>query len=169
MIKSLLITLKVFALSLILVTNVSAETSEGNFYYGNDLMKKGQHEEANRVFKGCQEDERCLLGAATTSRLVGKNSEAIKYYNQLLNVNSEIEEGYFGRALAHRGIEEYNMAINDFKSALSKKDNEYSYAGLGDLYILIGRKDMAKSILEEGLKKYPNSKLIRELIVKTYN
>ena len=169
MIKLLVMSLKIVVLSLMLVTNVSAETSEGNFYFGNELMKKGQYEEANRVFKGCQEDKRCLLGAATTSRLIGNNSEAIKYYNQLLNIDPEIEEGYFGRALAYRSTEEYNMAINDFRIALSKKDSEYSYAGLGDLYILIGRKDMAKSILEEGLSKYPNSKLIRELIVRTYN
>lgn len=169
MIKLLILSLKLLAVSLVLVTKVSAETSEGNFQYGNELMKKGEYEQANRVFKGCQEDKRCLLGAATTYRLIGNNSDAIRYYNNLLSIDTEIEEGYFGRALAYRGIEEYNRAIEDFKIALSKKDSEYTYAGLGDLYILTGRKDMARSILEEGLVKYPNSKLIRGLIVRTYN
>lgn len=167
--RIILWSLKVALFSFMLNINSLSYALEGNFYSGNEVMKKGDYEEANRIFKMCQQDKRCILGAATTSRLIGNNSEAIKYYTELLNIDPEIEEGYFGRALAYRSLEEYNMAINDFKIALAKKDGEYTYAGLGDLYILTGKKDLGRAVLEEGLSKYPNSKLIRGLIVRTYN
>ena len=103
------------------------------------------------------------------SRLLGRYKESIKYYNILIEKNPEYAESYFGRALSNRGIEEYGKAINDFNKVLMKGPSEYAYVGIGDLYVLIGEKGKAKTILDRGVQEFPNSKLLKQLQRKAYN
>lgn len=138
------------------------------FRIGDELFKIGKIEEANRAFKKGAITSDNTMGAATCARLLGDYDESVKNYSKLIEKNAYLYEAYFGRALAYRGLEEYNKAIEDFKEALKIGKSEYSYAGLGDLYILLGRDGEAKEILEEGNKYYPESALIKKLLVRAY-
>lgn len=138
------------------------------FAIGDTLFKMGKVEEANKAFKKGISTPENKLGAATCSRLIGQYKDSIKYYSQLIDMKYSLKEAYFGRALAYRGIEEYNKAIEDFKSSISMEKDEYSYAGLGDLYILTGKNSEARSVLEEGNKFFPQSTLIRRLLERSY-
>lgn len=147
----------------------NAYTPQEIFWIGEEFFRMGKYEEAKKAFLKRKSDKRNLLGAATSARLSGKNSEAIRYYDELIALDPGINEAYFGRALSYRDIEEYNRAINDFKKYLSREKNEYAYAGLGDLYILTGKNSDAKYILEEGNSYFPDSKLIKKLLTRAYS
>lgn len=139
------------------------------FIIGDEFFRMGKYDEAKAAFLKGKSDRRNLLGAATSARLSGKNSEAIKYYDELIIMAPDINEAYFGRAIAYRNIEEYNRAINDFRTYLDREKNEYAYAGLGDLYILTGKNSDAKYILEEGNRYFPDSALIKKLLGRAYS
>jgi tetratricopeptide (TPR) repeat protein len=147
----------------------SSMTQEQIFDIGDEYFKEGNYEDALKVFKRDLDDENFVFGAATVSRLLGRYKESIKYYNILIEKNPEYAESYFGRALSNRGIEEYGKAINDFNKVLMKGPSEYAYVGIGDLYILIGEKGKAKTILDRGVQEFPNSKLLKQLQRKAYN
>ena len=144
-------------------------TQEQIFNRGDKYFKEGKYEEALTVFKRNLNNENFIFGAATVSRLLGRYKESIKYYNILIERNPEYAESYFGRALSNRGLEEYGKAINDFKVVIMKAPSEYAYIGIGDLYILIGEKAKAKTMLDRGVQEFPNSKLLKQLRRKAYN
>lgn len=144
-------------------------SQEEVFNIGDEYFLEGNYEDSLKVFKRNLEDEKFILGAATVSRLLGRYKESVKYYNLLIEKNPENQEGYFGRALSNRGLEEYRKAIKDFKTAIEKGSSEYAYVGIGDLYILIGEKGKAKTILGEGIQQFPNSTLLKQLRKKAYN
>ena len=144
-------------------------TQEQIFNIGDECFMEGNYEEALEIFKRNLENKKFIFGAATTSRLLGRHNEAIGYYDLLISKNPEFEEGYFGRALSYRVIEEYNKAINDLKQVLKINNSEYVYVGLGDLYILQKEKAKAKLILDEGVKHFPDSDILKKLRSKAYN
>lgn len=155
----------------VLILNNEKVYSQANqsFYQGDYYFKMGKYDEAKNEFLKNREDIMNLLGAATSARFTGKNSEAVRYYNELINKSPNFVEGYFGRALAYRELEEYNRAINDLIKCLSLAKNEYYYAGLGDLYILTGKTREARNILEEGNRDFPESTLIKKLLASSYS
>ncbi|MGL4254603.1 MAG: tetratricopeptide repeat protein [Fusobacteriaceae bacterium] len=140
-----------------------------SFYQGDYYFKIGRYEEAKNEFLKNRENVRNLLGAATSARFSGKNSEAVKYYSELIQKSPDFAEGYFGRALAYRELEEYNKAINDLKQCIFLEKNEYYYAGLGDLYMLIGKTREARDVLEDGNREFPESTLIKKLLARSYS
>ncbi|MGL4403143.1 MAG: tetratricopeptide repeat protein [Fusobacteriaceae bacterium] len=142
---------------------------DDSFYQGDYYFKIGKYEEAKNEFLKNKENSRNLLGAATSARFSGKNSEAVRYYSQLIEKAPNFAEGYFGRALAYRELEEYNKAINDLEQCIFLDKNEYYYAGLGDLYMLIGKTREAKNILEDGNREFPESILIKKLLARSYS
>ncbi len=145
------------------------QDKEVNFIIGDKLFKMGKYDSALNVFKKNLDENKNLFGAATSARFINDNRNAVKYYTQLINREGNINEAYFGRALAYRELEEYEKAIKDLNEYLEKNDsNEYAYAGLGDLYILINKNDEAKRVLENGNGRFPNSTLIKSLLVKAY-
>ncbi|MGL4980536.1 MAG: tetratricopeptide repeat protein [Fusobacteriaceae bacterium] len=142
---------------------------EQSFAQGDYYFKIGKYEEAKNEFLKDRENVKNLLGAATSSRFQGKNSEAVRYYSELIEKAPDLAEGYFGRALAYRELEEYNKAIKDFEQCIFLGKNEYYYAGLGDLYMLVGKTRDARNILEDGNREFPESTLIKKLLSKSYN
>ncbi|MGL4687263.1 MAG: tetratricopeptide repeat protein [Fusobacteriaceae bacterium] len=143
--------------------------AEENFVIGDKLFKIGKYQSALNIFEKNLNENKNLFGAATSARFVNNDKSAVKYYTQLIERNANIDEAYFGRALAYRKLEEYEKSIRDLSEYLEKNEsNEYAYAGLGDLYILINRNEEAKRILEKGSEKFPNSALIKSLLVKAY-
>lgn len=138
--------------------------SETIFFLANQYMLMNNYERANKIFLMDNRDLRNLFGAATTYRFMGKNEEAVQKYNEAISINSSFPENYLGRALANRNMDNYDSAINDLKKYISMTSAVEGYAALGDVYFKLGRSKEAYSIVAEGLKKYPNSELLKTLM-----
>ena len=148
------------------------ESVNGNaeiiFQLGNQYFRMNQYERARKIFSMDKTDIRNVFGAATTSRFLGRNEEAISLYNDTLNIDSSFYEAYLGRGIANRNLQNYDSALSDFRQYLNYKQDEYVYAGMGDIYMATENYTEARNILEKGRSLYPNSKIIRELLVKVY-
>ena len=138
------------------------------FQLGDQYFRMNQLERAEKIFAIDKSDIRNLFGAATTARFLGKNQEAISRYNEVLNMNPSFYEAYLGRGIANRNLKNYDSAISDFREYLEYKQDEYVYAGIGDIYMATDRYAEAKNILEQGRGLFPNSKILRELLSKVY-
>lgn len=148
------------------------ESVNGNaeiiFQLGNQYFRMNQYERARKIFSMDKTDIRNVFGAATTSRFLGRNEEAISLYNDTLNIDSSFYDAYLGRGIANRNLQNYDSALSDFRQYLNYKQDEYVYAGMGDIYMATENYTEARNILEKGRSLYPNSKIIRELLVKVY-
>lgn len=148
------------------------ESVNGNaeiiFQLGNQYFRMNQYERARKIFSMDKTDIRNIFGAATTSRFLGRNEEAISLYNDTLNIDSSFYEAYLGRGITNRNLQNYDSALSDFRQYLNYKQDEYVYAGMGDIYMATENYTEARNILEKGRSLYPNSKIIRELLVKVY-
>ena len=138
------------------------------FQLGDQYFRMNQLERAEKIFAIDKSDIRNVFGAATTARFLGKNQEAISRYNEVLNMNPSFYEAYLGRGIANRNLKNYDSAITDFREYLEYKQDEYVYAGIGDIYMATDRYAEAKNILEQGRGLFPNSKILRELLSKVY-
>ncbi|MDU1911207.1 tetratricopeptide repeat protein [Fusobacterium sp.] len=148
------------------------ESVNGNteviFQLGNQYFRMNQYDRARKIFSMDKTDIRNVFGAATTARFLGRNEEAISLYNDTLSIDSSFYEAYLGRGIANKNLQNYDNALSDFKQYLNYKQNEYVYAGMGDIYMATERYTEARNILEKGRSLYPSSKTIRELLVKVY-
>lgn len=138
------------------------------FHLGDQYFRMNYYERARQIFSMDKNDIRNLFGAATTARFLGKNEEAISAYNEILSMNPNFYEAYLGRGMANRNLKNYDIALSDFGQYLTYNQDEYVYAGMGDIYMVQGRYQDARNILERGRNIYPNSKVIRELLIKVY-
>ncbi|WP_308575156.1 tetratricopeptide repeat protein [uncultured Fusobacterium sp.] len=138
------------------------------FQLGDQYFRMNQLERAEKIFAIDKSDIRNVFGAATTARFLGKNQEAISRYNEVLNMNPSFYETYLGRGIVNRNLKNYDSAISDFREYLEYKQDEYVYAGIGDIYMATDRYAEAKNILEQGRGLFPNSKILRELLSKVY-
>lgn len=138
------------------------------FQLGDQYFRMNQLERAEKIFAIDKSDIRNVFGAATTARFLGKNQEAISRYNEVLNMKPSFYEAYLGRGIANRNLKNYDSAISDFREYLEYKQDEYVYAGIGDIYMATDRYAEAKNILEQGRGLFPNSKILRELLSKVY-
>ena len=138
------------------------------FQLGDQYFRMNQLERAEKIFAIDKSDIRNVFGAATTARFLGKNQEAISRYDEVLNMNPSFYEAYLGRGIANRNLKNYDSAISDFREYLEYKQDEYVYAGIGDIYMATDRYAAAKNILEQGRGLFPNSKILRELLSKVY-
>ncbi len=148
------------------------ESVNGNteviFQLANQYFRMNQYDRARKVFSMDKTDIRNVFGAATSARFLGRNEEAISLYNDTLNIDSSFYEAYLGRGIANRNLQNYDSALSDFKQYLNYRQDEYVYAGMGDIYMATERYTDARNILEKGRSLYPGSKTIRELLVKVY-
>lgn len=138
------------------------------FQLADQYFRMNYYERARQIFSMDKSDIRNLFGAATTARFLGKNEEAISAYNEVLEMNPAFSEAYLGRGLANRSLKNYDSALGDFNQYLAYGQNEYVYAGMGDIYMAQERYQEAKNILEKGRGIYPGSKIIRDLLIKVY-
>lgn len=148
------------------------ESVNGNteviFQLANQYFRMNEYDRARKIFSMDKTDIRNVFGAATTARFLGRNEEAISLYNDALNIDSSFYEAYLGRGIAYRNLQNYDSALSDFKQYLNYRQDEYVYAGMGDIYMATERYTDARNILERGRNLYPGSKTIRELLVKVY-
>ncbi len=142
--------------------------SEELFKVGDYYFKDGRYEKAYEVFSQDSTNLKNIFGAATTARFLNENDKALKLYTQAINMAPDFYESYLGRGVVNRNIGNYSEAINDFKKYMDYKKDEAAYIGLGDVYMIIGNYPEAKSVLEIGRNRYPNSKIIKDMLIRTY-
>lgn len=135
----------------------------GNYYFTHN-----QYEKARDVFSKNIDSIENLFGAATTNRFLGDYNMAIAYYSEVIDMNPNLAEPYFGRGICYRNKDKTREALADFLKYKSMKNSEEAYAALGNIYII--RKDFsnAKFILNEGKLLYPKSKVINDLLVRAH-
>ena len=138
------------------------------FQLGDQYFRMNYYDRANQIFSMDKSDIRNLFGAATTARFLGRNEEAISAYNEALEMNPAFYEAYLGRGIANRNLKNYDSALSDFGQYLGYQQDEYVYAGMGDIYMAQERYQEAKNILEKGRGFFPGSQVIRDLLIKVY-
>ncbi|WP_294703012.1 tetratricopeptide repeat protein [uncultured Fusobacterium sp.] len=144
------------------------QNSEELFNVGDYYFKDGRYEKAYEIFSQDSTNLKNIFGAATTARFLNENNTALKLYTQAISMDPNFFESYLGRGIVNRNIGNYSEAIADFKKYMEYKKDEAGYTGLGDVYMKIENYQEAKKILEIGRNRYPNSKVIKDMLIRTY-
>ena len=133
------------------------------FYLANEYMMLNNYSRANKIFLKDNRDLRNVFGAATTYRFMGQHQNAIEKYNQAISINSGFAESYLGRGLSYRNLDEYDNAVSDLKTYISKTGAHDGYVALADVYFKMGKNKEAYAIASQGIAKYGNSGILRVL------
>ena len=144
------------------------QDSEELFKVGDYYFKDGRYEKAYEVFSQDNTNLKNIFGAATTARFLSEYDKSLKLYTQAINMAPDFYESYLGRGIVNRNIKNYSEAIEDFKKYMEYKKDEAGYTGLGDLYMVTGNYQEAKKILEVARNRYPNSKVIKDMLIRVY-
>ena len=126
------------------------------------------YEKAYEVFSQDNTNLKNVFGAATTARFLSEYDKSLKLYTQAINMAPDFYESYLGRGIVNRNIKNYSEAIEDFKKYMEYKKDEAVYTGLGDLYMVTGNYQEAKKVLEVARNRYPNSKVIKDMLIRVY-
>ena len=105
------------------------------FYLANEYMMLNNYSRANKIFLKDNRDLRNVFGAATTYRFMGQHRNAIEKYNQAISMNSGFAESYLGRGLSYRNLDEYDNAVSDLKTYISKTGAHDGYVALADVLL----------------------------------
>lgn len=144
------------------------QNSEELFKVGDYYFKDGRYEKAYEVFSQDNTNLKNVFGAATTARFLSEYDKSLKLYTQAINMAPDFYESYLGRGIINRNIKNYSEAIEDFKKYMEYKKDEAVYTGLGDVYMVTGNYQEAKKVLEVARNRYPNSKVIRDMLIRVY-
>lgn len=138
------------------------------FNVGDYYFKNGRYEKAYEIFSRDNTNIKNVFGAATSARFLNDNENALKLYTQSIEIDPNFYEAYLGRGVINRNIGNYSEAINDFNKYMKYRQDEAVYTGLGDVYMITKNYREAKNILEVGRNRYPNSKVIRDMLIRLY-
>ena len=144
------------------------QDSEELFKVGDYYFKDGRYEKAYEVFSQDNTNLKNVFGAATTARFLSEYDKSLKLYTQAINMAPDFYESYLGRGIVNRNIKNYSEAIEDFKKYMEYKKKEAVYTGLGDVYMVTGNYQEAKKVLEVARNRYPNSKVIKDMLIRVY-
>lgn len=133
------------------------------FYLGNEYILLNNYSKANKVFLKDDRNLKNVFGAATTYRFMGQHRNAIEKYNQAISINPSFAESYLGRGLSYRNLDEYDNAVSDLKTYISKTGAHEGYVALADVYFKMGKNKEAYEIVSQGIAKYGNSGILRVL------
>ncbi len=143
--------------------------SEAIFFLGDYYFKDKLVEKANDVFiKDRNETYKNCFGAATTYRLMGYYDDAIKYYKKSMKQNPDFIENYIGIGIAYQLSKNYVNAIYNFEKYLEKVDHENVYHIVAKLYLHRNEIESAKKVAEKGVRIFPDSKDLKELMIEIY-
>ena len=137
--------------------------SDRIFYLANEYMLLNNYSRANKIFLKDNKDIKNVFGAATTYRFMGQNENAIQKYTQAISMNPNFAESYLGRGLANRNLDNYDSAVNDLQTYISKTGAHDGYVALADVYFKMGKNKEAYNIASQGLAKYRDSRILRDL------
>ena len=144
------------------------QDSEELFKVGDYYFKDGRYEKAYEVFSQDNTNLKNVFGAATTARFLSEYDKSLKLYTQAINMAPDFYESYLGRGIVNRNIKNYSEAKEDFKKYMEYKKKEAVYTGLGDVYMVTGNYQEAKKVLEVARNRYPNSKVIKDMLIRVY-
>ena len=147
---------------------LNAYYSDRIFYLANEYMLLNNYHRANKIFLKDNKDIKNVFGAATTYRFMGQNENAIQKYTQAISMNPGFAESYLGRGLANRNLDNYDSAVNDLQTYISRTGAHDGYVALADVYFKMGKNKEAYSIASQGLAKYKDSKILRTLANNIY-
>lgn len=142
--------------------------SEELFKVGDYYFKDGRYEKAYEIFSLDDTNLKNVFGAATTARFLNDNDNALALYTKAINMAPNFYESYLGRGIVNRNIKNYTEAIEDFQKYMEYRKDESVYTGLGDVYMVTGNYEEAKKILEVARNRYPDSKVIRDMLIRVY-
>ena len=142
--------------------------SDRIFYLANEYMLLNNYHRANKIFLKDNKDIKNVFGAATTYRFMGQNENAIQKYTEAISMNPNFAESYLGRGLANRNLDNYDSAVNDLQTYISKTGAHDGYVALADVYFKMGKNKEAYGIASQGLAKYRDSKILRTLANNIY-
>ena len=142
--------------------------SDRIFYLVNEYMLLNNYHRANKIFLKDNKDIKNVFGAATTYRFMGQNENAIQKYTEAISMNPNFAESYLGRGLANRNLDNYDSAVNDLQTYISKTGAHDGYVALADVYFKMGKNKEAYGIASQGLAKYRDSKILRTLANNIY-
>ena len=137
--------------------------SDRIFYLANEYMLLNNYHRANKIFLKDNKDIKNVFGAATTYRFMGQNENAIQKYTEAISMNPNFAESYLGRGLANRNLDNYDSAVNDLQTYISKTGAHDGYVALADVYFKMGKNKEAYNIASQGLAKYGDSRILRTL------
>ena len=142
--------------------------SDRIFYLANEYMLLNNYNRANKIFLKDNKDIKNVFGAATTYRFMGQNENAVQKYTQAISMNPGFAESYLGRGLANRNLDNYDSAVNDLQTYVSRTGAHDGYVALADVYFKMGKNKEAYSIASQGLAKYKDSRILRTLANNIY-
>ena len=142
--------------------------SDRIFYLANEYMLLNNYSRANKIFLKDNKDIKNVFGAATTYRFMGQNENAIQKYTEAISMNPNFAESYLGRGLANRNLDNYDSAVNDLQTYISKTGAHDGYVALADVYFKMGKNKEAYGVASQGLAKYKDSKILRTLANNIY-
>ena len=95
---------------------VSTGNSEAIHSLAMLYIKEGLYEHAmNLALRDRSRNIKNIYLAATTARMIGKYDQAIKLYNNILNVNSSHAKTYLGLAMAYKGKGKFSQSLKYLK------------------------------------------------------
>ena len=80
----------------------------------------------------------------------------------------DFKEAYLGLAISYQFIGNFERAISNYKEYLELNKEEEVYLNIADLYIIENKLEKAKMILEEGLKHFPKSNKLKNMMVEVF-
>lgn len=103
------------------------------------------------------------LGLAYTFSLEGKKKEALDQMNTLVEQHPDSATAYIARANQERELRQYDAALYDYQKAseLSPADRDL-LVSRADILIRLGRRDEARNVLDEAVKKGMPMGMLRE-------
>lgn len=149
--------------------NSIRDDSEKIFSLGDYYFKNSRYDKALEVFSLDNTNIKNIFGSATCARFLNKNEEALNYYNLGISKNPNFYELYLGRGIVNRDMKRYNEAVNDFRVYLSSVGGVEGYIGLADTYMAMGMMKDAKNILEMGRSRFPDSKIMADMLNIVYS
>lgn len=144
------------------------EDTERLFSLGDYYFKDNRYEKAYEIFSQDKTNIKNVFGAATTARFLNNLDISLTLYNQTIGMAPNFYEAYLGRGIVNRNLGRYNEAISDFNNYLKFKQDEQVYIGLGDTYMISENYEEARRILEVARNRYPNSKIIKDMLIRVY-
>lgn len=89
--------------------------------------------------------------------------EAIGYFNQVIQLNSEWVQAFYNRGLAYAKLEQYQEAIEDYTQVLWLKPNDAeAYNKRGDIYNKLGEYEKAIADYNQALNIDPNLEEVQQ-------
>ncbi|MEG0068384.1 tetratricopeptide repeat protein [Cetobacterium sp.] len=150
------------------LNSISGNESEV-FYLGDQYFRNRKYERAAQIFSSNIDSSRNLFGAATSYRFVGDYNKAVDFYSVAISLEPSMKEAYLGRGLAYRNLGRYNKAVDDIQMYMNYTPSVEGFLALGDIYLAEKKIDMAREVLQEGRRLFPQSREISSMLTSTYS